>query len=252
MCDPRPGPVVRPLRDPDRRPWYGSAGLVLLLRPLRPKTGRSRHPRSRLDPSRLPPTGFQPPAAQADRWPPPGPAVQSGTSPRDEGMEQEIWTTEIQAQVPESTVMYWDCPFCGCTHRSAHVNELEVAVMACRDTVAPKNRGSLEAWDERETFLSGWMWKPTPPARGGPRRGHSRRATPSHSAAATAPPALAGRGRKEAPSSEEEHRRVSGGSNQQLMMGGLSRQPSSGGCLSFSAMRWPLARGCSTHPRKAA
>ncbi len=49
-------------------------------------------------------------------------------------------------------LMFRDCPFCGRTHRSAYVDELERAVMACRDKAAPEDRGSLEAWEDRETF----------------------------------------------------------------------------------------------------
>lgn len=32
------------------------------------------------------------------------------------------------------------------------MDDLEAAVMACRDRVAPEYRGSLEAWDMRETL----------------------------------------------------------------------------------------------------
>ncbi len=63
-----------------------------------------------------------------------------------------MWTTEAQAQTSESHMMYRECPFCGRIHRSAYMDDLEAAVMACRDRVAPEYRGSLEAWDMRETL----------------------------------------------------------------------------------------------------
>ncbi len=49
-------------------------------------------------------------------------------------------------------MMYRECPFCGHTHRSVYVDELEAAVMACRDRVSYECGGSLEAWDKRRTF----------------------------------------------------------------------------------------------------
>jgi hypothetical protein len=55
-------------------------------------------------------------------------------------------TLETEADALKSPVMYRECPFCGRTHRSAYVDELEAAVMACREKVAPEHRGSLEAW----------------------------------------------------------------------------------------------------------
>ncbi len=61
-------------------------------------------------------------------------------------------TVEVQADGSESLVMYRECPFCGRRHRSPYVDELEAAVMACRDRLTPKYRGSLEAWDMRDTL----------------------------------------------------------------------------------------------------
>jgi hypothetical protein len=49
-------------------------------------------------------------------------------------------------------MMYRECPFCGRRHWSTYVDELEASVMACRDRVDPENRGSLQAWENRETF----------------------------------------------------------------------------------------------------
>lgn len=48
-------------------------------------------------------------------------------------------------------VMVRECPFCGTTHRSPYVDELESTVMTCRDKVCPEKRGSLEAWPEQDT-----------------------------------------------------------------------------------------------------
>lgn len=48
-------------------------------------------------------------------------------------------------------LMVRDCPFCGRTHRSPYADELEAAVMACRERAAPEDRGSLEAWQGRDT-----------------------------------------------------------------------------------------------------
>lgn len=48
-------------------------------------------------------------------------------------------------------LMYRDCPFCGRTHQSAYVDELEATVMACRDNTMPDRRGSLEAWGAQDT-----------------------------------------------------------------------------------------------------
>lgn len=49
-------------------------------------------------------------------------------------------------------VISLQCPFCGGTHRSRYVDELEASVMACRDKVSPEDRGSLEAWGDRDTI----------------------------------------------------------------------------------------------------
>ena len=45
-------------------------------------------------------------------------------------------------------LMARDCPFCKRTHRSPYVDELEEAVMACRERVRPDDRGSLETWED--------------------------------------------------------------------------------------------------------
>ncbi len=45
------------------------------------------------------------------------------------------------------TLMYRDCPFCGCTHQSLYVDELEECVLACRDRIPPKDRDTLEAYE---------------------------------------------------------------------------------------------------------
>ncbi len=50
-------------------------------------------------------------------------------------------------------LMSRDCPFCGCTHTSPYVDELEMAVMACRANAAPEDRGSLEAWVDRDMWV---------------------------------------------------------------------------------------------------
>ena len=49
-------------------------------------------------------------------------------------------------------MMRRDCPFCGRTHWSAYVDELEAAVMACRDRAPLEYRGSLDTWDKRDTL----------------------------------------------------------------------------------------------------
>jgi len=48
-------------------------------------------------------------------------------------------------------VMFRDCPFCGSTHRSPYVDELENTVMSCREKAHPEKRGDLEAWPEPDT-----------------------------------------------------------------------------------------------------
>lgn len=55
------------------------------------------------------------------------------------------------AVVPEIT-MSRECPFCGSLHESPYVDELEAAVMACREKTTPDRRGTLEAWGDRETL----------------------------------------------------------------------------------------------------
>ena len=47
-----------------------------------------------------------------------------------------------------TTMMIRDCPFCGRTHRSPYVDELEEDVMACRAKAPPWDRGSLDAWED--------------------------------------------------------------------------------------------------------
>ena len=59
---------------------------------------------------------------------------------------------EAEAHASESLMMYRECPFCGHTHQSVYVDELEAIVMACRDRVAPECRGSLEAWGKADTL----------------------------------------------------------------------------------------------------
>jgi len=49
-------------------------------------------------------------------------------------------------------VMYRECPFCGETHSSSFIDELEEIVLACRERVMPEQRGTLDAWGERETL----------------------------------------------------------------------------------------------------
>ena len=60
---------------------------------------------------------------------------------------------EMQARIvtPE-LLMYRECPFCGATHSSPYIDELEGIVMACRDRAAPDRRGTLASWGERETL----------------------------------------------------------------------------------------------------
>ncbi len=45
-------------------------------------------------------------------------------------------------------LMSRECPFCNRTHRSPYVDELEEAVMACREKVSPEDRGLLDAWED--------------------------------------------------------------------------------------------------------
>ena len=48
----------------------------------------------------------------------------------------------------ENLMMSRDCPFCGRTHQSPYVDELEESVLACRDKALPKDRGSLDGWED--------------------------------------------------------------------------------------------------------
>ena len=57
----------------------------------------------------------------------------------------------VVVALPE-VLMYRECPFCGATHSSQYVDELEGIVMACRDRAAPDRRGTLAAWGERDTL----------------------------------------------------------------------------------------------------
>jgi hypothetical protein len=43
-------------------------------------------------------------------------------------------------------VMFRDCPFCGVTHRSPYVDELEEMVLRCRANAPPEKQGNLEMW----------------------------------------------------------------------------------------------------------
>ncbi len=58
----------------------------------------------------------------------------------------------LTAAGPDSLLMFRDCPFCRRTHKSPYVDELERAVLACREKAALEDRGSLEAWEGRDTF----------------------------------------------------------------------------------------------------
>ncbi len=53
---------------------------------------------------------------------------------------------------PENFLMSRDCPFCKRTHRSPYVDELEEAVMACRDKAPLEDRGILEEWEDFGTW----------------------------------------------------------------------------------------------------
>ena len=48
-------------------------------------------------------------------------------------------------------LMLRECPFCGYTHSSPYADELEEMVLACREHASPEQRGSLEAWEDRDT-----------------------------------------------------------------------------------------------------
>ncbi len=56
-------------------------------------------------------------------------------------------TTAVPAMV-----MFRLCPFCGGVHSSPYVDELEAAVMACRERAAPTERGSVDAWKDLDTW----------------------------------------------------------------------------------------------------
>ena len=60
-------------------------------------------------------------------------------------------TTCHQTDTSEG-LMFRECPFCGATHCSPYVDELEAMVLACRDRAAPDRRGTLAAWGDRETL----------------------------------------------------------------------------------------------------
>ncbi len=45
-------------------------------------------------------------------------------------------------------LMSRDCPFCSRTHRSPYIDELEEAVLACRDKLPLEDRGSLDGWED--------------------------------------------------------------------------------------------------------
>src|SRR3989344_330638 len=49
-------------------------------------------------------------------------------------------------------VMYRECPFCGATHCSPYVDELEGIVKACRDRAAPNRKSTLASWGDRDTL----------------------------------------------------------------------------------------------------
>ncbi len=49
-------------------------------------------------------------------------------------------------------LMFRECPFCGSTHRSPYVDELENTVMSCREKIHPDKRGDLDAWPEQDTL----------------------------------------------------------------------------------------------------
>jgi len=48
-------------------------------------------------------------------------------------------------------MLYVCCPFCGAEHSSDYIDEIEEIVLACRAHAHPARRGTLEAWDGRET-----------------------------------------------------------------------------------------------------
>jgi hypothetical protein len=56
----------------------------------------------------------------------------------------------MAAGTPE-LLMVRECPFCGFAHSSPYVDELEAAVLACREQAPPDQRGTLKTWGDRET-----------------------------------------------------------------------------------------------------
>lgn len=49
---------------------------------------------------------------------------------------------------PALIMMFRDCPFCGMTHRSPFIDELEEKVLECRGKARPDNRGNLDTWKD--------------------------------------------------------------------------------------------------------
>lgn len=60
---------------------------------------------------------------------------------------------EVETTVSNGNLilMFRECPFCGNTHRSPYVDELENTVLSCRDKACPDKRGTLETWPEPDT-----------------------------------------------------------------------------------------------------
>ena len=73
------------------------------------------------------------------------PVVLTFLPPRTRDQEERVGQTNL-------IVMFRECPFCGSTHRSPYVDELENAVMTCREKAQPDKRGDLDAWPESETL----------------------------------------------------------------------------------------------------
>ena len=76
-------------------------------------------------------------------------------TPRPAGTENSsAGRTGAEDSVSQSNliVMFRDCPFCGSTHRSPYVDELENTVMSCREKAHPEKRGDLDAWPEGDTL----------------------------------------------------------------------------------------------------
>ncbi len=53
--------------------------------------------------------------------------------------------------VTSDCIMLRECPFCMNVHTSPYVDEVEEIVLRCRDKAAPEQRGTLDAWEGRET-----------------------------------------------------------------------------------------------------